>query len=167
MIDPPNNTLSIAQPLIYVLRALGHKVFVDDEINDPKGPIWLDVEPLCVEVRADRGYGLYLDQDIAMFRGPDEVYTFGQLELLLERMLGLFKEGPASMTDSTLVYVPSGLPRRYCEAGNPMPMADKDKYQWGHPDAVEVAPLYNLMIYRCPHCGLHFHAPARTKEEPS
>jgi hypothetical protein len=66
------------------------------------------------------------------------------------------------MTDQpTLVYVPSALPRRYCVKDSPMPMADKDKYQWGHPDAVDVGPFLNLRLYRCPYCDLTFHAPAR------
>lgn len=65
------------------------------------------------------------------------------------------------MTDPHLVYVPSALSRRWCTADSPMAPADRDSYQWGHPDAVDVAPLYNLMIYTCPHCGLTFHAPKR------
>lgn len=66
------------------------------------------------------------------------------------------------MTDRlTAVYVPSGLPRRYCEAGSPMPIEDKDKYQWGHPDAADVGPFFNLRLYRCPHCDITFHAPPR------
>lgn len=59
------------------------------------------------------------------------------------------------------VFLGSGLPRRYCEAGAPMPMADRNRYQWGHPDAVEVRPFFNLVIYRCPHCQLEFHAAPR------
>lgn len=70
------------------------------------------------------------------------------------------------MSDPTLLYLASGLPRRYCTAASPMTVADKDKYQWGHPDATEVMPFFNLVVYRCPHCGLHFHAPARTEGQP-
>lgn len=66
-------------------------------------------------------------------------------------------------TDPILLYIPSPLPRRTCTAASPMPMADRDKYQWGHPDATGVAPWYNLTIYLCPHCGITFHAPARGK----
>ena len=53
------------------------------------------------------------------------------------------------------------LARRYCEIRSPMPIADKDKYQWGHPDAVEMAPFFNLMVYECPHCKHVFHAEKR------
>jgi hypothetical protein len=64
------------------------------------------------------------------------------------------------MTDKniTFAYVPPSLPRRYCEAASPMPEADKDRYQWGHGDAVFVEPFFNLGLYKCPHCGLTFHA---------
>jgi hypothetical protein len=64
------------------------------------------------------------------------------------------------MTDKTpvLVFYRPALERRYCEAGSPMPMADKDRYQWGHGDAVFVEPFFNLGLYKCPHCGLTFHA---------
>lgn len=65
------------------------------------------------------------------------------------------------MTDPFLVCVPSALPRRYCTADSPMAQADRDAYQWGHPDATAVAPWYNLTIYLCPHCGITFHAPKR------
>ena len=62
-----------------------------------------------------------------------------------------------------LVYVPSQLPRRHCTAESPMPTADKDKYQWGHPDAAYKEDFLNLAIYTCPHCGLTFHAPKRSQ----
>lgn len=67
------------------------------------------------------------------------------------------------MTDPTIIYLLSGLPRRYCEADSPMQQADKDRYQWGHPDAEFIEPFFNLGIYRCPHCGLTFHAPMRAQ----
>jgi hypothetical protein len=63
--------------------------------------------------------------------------------------------------DPILVYVASSLPRRYCTAASPMQAADKDKYQWGHPDAAPLRPWFNLVIYLCPHCALEFHAPPR------
>ena len=63
--------------------------------------------------------------------------------------------------DVTLVYVASGLPRRYCPDASPMQMRDKDDYQWGHPDAYRVGAFFNLAIYQCPHCRLTFHAPER------
>ena len=63
--------------------------------------------------------------------------------------------------DVTLVYVASGLPRRYCTDASPMQMRDKDDYQWGHPDAYRVGAFFNLAIYQCPHCRLTFHAPER------
>lgn len=44
-----------------------------------------------------------------------------------------------------------------------MQLADKSNYQWGHPDAEYIEPLYNLGIYHCPHCDLTFHAPMRTQ----
>lgn len=53
------------------------------------------------------------------------------------------------------------LERRYCTAEAPMPMADKDKYQWGHADAVDVGAFFNLRLYTCPHCKFTFHAPPR------
>jgi hypothetical protein len=65
-----------------------------------------------------------------------------------------------------LVYVPSALPRRYCTADSPMDMADKNNYQWGHPDAVEAEPFHNLVIYVCPHCRLAFHGPKRAPSDP-
>jgi hypothetical protein len=65
------------------------------------------------------------------------------------------------MSDPILVLVHRPLERRYCSADSPMAMADKDRFQWGHPDAAAVKPFFNLVIYRCPHCNLYFHAPAR------
>jgi uncharacterized Fe-S cluster protein YjdI len=59
-------------------------------------------------------------------------------------------------------YIP--LHRRYCTAEHPMPIEDKDRYQWGHPDAVEVEPFFNLVIYTCPHCNHTFHALPREPE---
>ena len=50
------------------------------------------------------------------------------------------------------------LERRYCTAEAPMPREDKDKYQWGHGDAVDIGPFFNLRLYECPHCRLTFHA---------
>jgi hypothetical protein len=64
--------------------------------------------------------------------------------------------------DLHLVYVPSTLPRRSCTAESPMQEADKGKYQWSHADALDVAPFFNLMVYKCPYCGTKFHAPKRT-----
>lgn len=63
------------------------------------------------------------------------------------------------------LYVPSQLPRRICTGESPMPAEDKDKYQWGHPDAKFLRDFFNLGIYRCPHCELTFHAPKRKSEE--
>jgi len=60
----------------------------------------------------------------------------------------------------TLLYARPALPRRYCEKDSPMPAADKDKYQWGHPDAEDVGAFFNLRLYKCPYCGLTFHAAA-------
>jgi hypothetical protein len=68
---------------------------------------------------------------------------------------------PHKDDDLVLVYVPSDMPRRYCTAKEPMAAADKDSFQWGHNDAVAMAPLFNLVIYRCPHCHHTFHAPPR------
>lgn len=48
------------------------------------------------------------------------------------------------------------LERRVCTGDSPMVMEDKDRFRWGHPDAVEVQPFLNLVICRCPHCGLTF-----------
>lgn len=62
------------------------------------------------------------------------------------------------MSGPTVVVLRGALPRRYCTADSPMPMADTDKYQWGHGDAVALGPFFNLVLYRCPHCGLTFHA---------
>jgi hypothetical protein len=63
------------------------------------------------------------------------------------------------MSAPILVYAPSALPQRTCSAAEPM--EDKNVYQWGHPDAEAVRPFFNLMLYRCPHCSLVFHAPMR------
>jgi hypothetical protein len=64
------------------------------------------------------------------------------------------------MTDPklTFLHIRPALPRRYCEAGSPMPMEDKDRYQWGHGDAEFIEPFLNLGLYKCPHCGLTFTA---------
>lgn len=62
-----------------------------------------------------------------------------------------------------LVYLASALPRRYCTDESPMPDADRDKYQWGHPDAYRLRSFFNLAIYHCPHCRLTFHAPERLR----
>ena len=53
------------------------------------------------------------------------------------------------------------MERRFCEAGAPMPEADKDRYRWSHPDAVVLddptPPLAHAVdVVRCPHCGLTF-----------
>jgi hypothetical protein len=51
------------------------------------------------------------------------------------------------------------LERRMCTAEAPMPMADKDRYRWSHPDAEVTgrAPAINRVdLCRCPHCGLSF-----------
>lgn len=50
------------------------------------------------------------------------------------------------------------MDRKDCTAETPMSMEDKAKYYWIHHDAVDVEPFFNLMLYRCPHCGLTFHA---------
>lgn len=58
------------------------------------------------------------------------------------------------------------LERRYCEAAAPMPPEDKDRYLWGHGDAVAVRPFFNLVLYTCPHCQHTFTAlprPAATQ----
>jgi hypothetical protein len=83
-------TLGKAQPLIHALRTLGHRVLVDAAEHDLQST-WLDVGPLCVQVHPDRGYGLYLDGDKAFRSGPDELFAFGQIEALLERMVGLLE----------------------------------------------------------------------------
>ena len=49
-----------------------------------------------------------------------------------------------------------GLERRVCTADAPMQAVDKDRYRWGHPDAVEVQPYFNLVLCHCPHCDLSF-----------
>lgn len=49
-----------------------------------------------------------------------------------------------------------GLPQRVCSAEAPMQAADKDRYWWHHPDAVENGQLLNLVYCTCPHCGLSF-----------
>jgi len=53
------------------------------------------------------------------------------------------------------------LPRRYCTAESPMQAQDRDSYQWGHSDAVDVGPFFNLRLYTCPYCKHTFHALAR------
>lgn len=62
---------------------------------------------------------------------------------------------------TTLYATPSGLPRRACTADKPMPEVHKDRFQWTHADAEYVEPFFNLALYKCPHCGLTFHAPMR------
>lgn len=64
---------------------------------------------------------------------------------------------------TTIHETPSGLPRRYCTADEPMPQADKNRYHWGHADAEYVEPFFNLALYRCPHCKLTFHAAKRAQ----
>jgi hypothetical protein len=81
-------SISAAQPLIHALRALGHRVVVDEADDDGKST-WLDVGPLCVKVHPEHGYGLYLESNQAFGAGPDETFQFGQVESLLERMRGL------------------------------------------------------------------------------
>lgn len=49
------------------------------------------------------------------------------------------------------------LERKFCTKEFPMPMEDKDKYRWSHPDAAFHAPFFNLHTYHCPHCGLYFN----------
>jgi hypothetical protein len=48
------------------------------------------------------------------------------------------------------------LQRRVCTEDSPMAMADKDRYRWTHPDALELGPYLNLVKCECPHCGLAF-----------
>jgi hypothetical protein len=51
------------------------------------------------------------------------------------------------------------LQHRFCTVDAPMPMADKDRYRWSHPDAdvIGQVPAANrLDLCRCPHCGLTF-----------
>ena len=48
------------------------------------------------------------------------------------------------------------LERRFCTALSPMQPADKDRYRWGHPDAVILKPFFNLVLCECPHCKLAF-----------
>lgn len=81
-----------AQPIIAALRAAGHFVLVDKAEHDNQST-WLDVGPLCVQVRPDRGFGLYLDGDKAFGSSPDETYTFDQLDALLDRLRGLLQNG--------------------------------------------------------------------------
>ncbi len=48
------------------------------------------------------------------------------------------------------------LQRRLCTAEEPMALADKDRFRWGHPDAVSQGPFFNLERFLCPHCTLMF-----------
>ena len=94
--DPGSiRSISAAQPLIFALRADGHRVLIDEAEHDLQST-WLDVGPLCVKVHPERGYGLYLDGDKAYGSGPDETYPLGAVETVLERMRGLLarKEQP-------------------------------------------------------------------------
>jgi hypothetical protein len=45
---------------------------------------------------------------------------------------------------------------RICTAESPMPMEDKDKYRWNHPDAVKLRNFFNLILRECPNCGLTY-----------
>jgi hypothetical protein len=58
----------------------------------------------------------------------------------------------------------SALPRRFCTPEQPMQHEERDHYQWSHPDAAEVMPFFNLVVYTCPHCKHTFHAEPRTPE---
>jgi hypothetical protein len=53
------------------------------------------------------------------------------------------------------------LPPRTCTASEPMRHEDKDRYFWTHMDADEVMPFFNLVVYKCRHCGHTFHAEPR------
>lgn len=53
------------------------------------------------------------------------------------------------------------MERRDCTAEAPMNMEERHKYYWIHHDAKEVEPFFNLMLYKCPHCGMTFHARPR------
>jgi hypothetical protein len=80
-------SLLLVKPIIEAMRVLGQRVWVDDESGD--GTVWLDIGELCVVVKPERGYGLYLDHLDALDRGPDQMYPFDQLDALLERLRGL------------------------------------------------------------------------------
>lgn len=56
------------------------------------------------------------------------------------------------------------LQHRTCTAGSPMQHADKDRFRWHHPDAVEEGPLFNLVKCRCPNCNLTFTCLPRSGE---
>lgn len=62
---------------------------------------------------------------------------------------------------TTLYATPSRLPHQTCDADKPMPQADKDRFQWTHADAEYIEPFFNLALYKCPNCGLTFHAARR------
>lgn len=82
-----SESLTLAQPIIDAMHALGQRVWVDDESSD--GTVWLDIGQLCVVVKPGKGYGLYLDHLRALDHGPDKDYPFDQLDDLLERMRAL------------------------------------------------------------------------------
>jgi hypothetical protein len=63
-----------------------------------------------------------------------------------------------------MIYYYTPLPPRVCSADAPMPVEDRDRYQWSHPDAEEVMPFFNLVVYTCPYCKHTFHAEPRPKE---
>lgn len=84
-------SLTLAQPIIDAMHALGQRVWVD-EGESSTGSTWLDIDQLCVQVRPGHGYGLYLNHVEASFRGPDEVYKIDQLDALLERLRGLMPQ---------------------------------------------------------------------------
>jgi len=64
---------------------------------------------------------------------------------------------PDALVRALHVVMQGHLQRRYCEADAPMDWADKDKFMWGHPDAVQVGTFLNLSTYKCPHCNLTFN----------
>jgi hypothetical protein len=64
----------------------------------------------------------------------------------------------------------STLPPRTCTAASPMRLADKDAYQWSHPEARYIAPYFNVArvpLFRCPHCGVTLDGPVRLRTIPS
>lgn len=71
--------------------------------------------------------------------------------------------GPAAQFFADLLF--GHLERRICTKEAPMKMEQKDDYRWGHPDAAEVKPFFNLMLYDCPHCGLTFASYPRASND--
>jgi hypothetical protein len=57
------------------------------------------------------------------------------------------------------------MEERTCTAKEPMPLGDKDKYWWHHPDAKVVDSITfgnTINLWHCPHCDFKFTAFPRT-----